>query len=95
MALITLDDAKARLEIDFADQDATAQQMLAEAEDIVLGYLKKPSDHGWTPETVPPRIRSAILLVFAGLFERRSGQDELLTKPVRDLLERDRDPALA
>lgn len=94
VALATLDDAKARLRIDFVEDDATVEQMLSEATDIVIGYIKKPT-HGWTTETVPDRIRSAILLTFGRLYEDREGAESVLNQTIKDLLWRDRDPALA
>lgn len=93
-ALITAEAAKQRLRIDFDDEDEAVDSMLEEATDIVIGYIKKPG-HAWTEATVPFRIKSAIFLVFGALFEGRTGEDEILTEPVRSLLHRDRDPALA
>lgn len=93
-ALVTTDEAKLRLRIDAPDEDSAIDSMLAEAEDIVIGYIKKP-DHDWTDQTAPFRIKAAILLVFGGLYEGRGPETELLTEPVRTLLHRDRDPALA
>lgn len=90
-ALVTIEDAKARLQIDFDDKDADLESMVEEATDIVVGYIKQP-DHEWTPETVPYRIKSAILLGVKSLFD---GDGEVLTDAVKSILHRDRDPALA
>lgn len=93
-ALVTLADVKNRLRIDFDDDDVDAAAMAEEAADIVIGYIKKP-DHDWTVDTVPFRIKAAILLVVGRLYEDRDGKEEVLTEAVKNLLARDRDPALA
>ena len=92
--IVTLPEAKLRLRIDADDEDTLIETMLAEATDILIDYLKKP-DHGWTADTAPPRIKAAIILIFAGLYEGREPGDALLTDTVRSLVHRDRDPALA
>lgn len=93
-SLVTIEEAKRRLRIDFPDEDDPISSMLEEATDIVIGYIKTP-DHGWTPESAPPRIKSAICMVAARLYQDRDGGAEVLTKAVKDVLERDRDPSLA
>lgn len=93
-ALVTLDEVKNRLRIDFNDDDVDVLSMAEEATDIVIGYIKQP-DHEWTLETVPFRIKAAILLVVSRLYEDRSGSEEVLTDAVKRILHRDRDPALA
>ena len=93
-ALITATEAKQRLRIDFDDENTVVASMIEEATDIIINYIKKPN-HGWTIETVPGRIRSAIYLVFGALYEGRTALDEILTDTVKALVHRDRDPALA
>lgn len=93
-ALVTVEEVKARLRIDFPDEDDPVTSMAEEATDIVIGYIEKP-DHGWTSDTAPPRIKAAIFLVIAQLYENRSGEVEILTDAVKGVLRRDRDPALA
>lgn len=93
-ALVTLDEVKNRLRIDFNDDDVDVLAMSEEATDIVIGYIKQP-DHEWTYETVPFRIKAAILLVVSRLYEDRGGTEDVLTDAVKRLLHRDRDPALA
>ncbi len=95
--LVTLAQAKARLRIDFADQDVDAQLALDQAEGIIVDYLKRPA-HGWTAETVPYPVGAAILLVFGSLWEHREGDAEgfePISAAVASLLARQRDPALA
>lgn len=93
-ALVTTEEAKKRLRIDFADDDALVGELVSEATDIIVDYLKKP-DHDWTAETVPFRVKAAILLVTGSLYENRDAGEEVLTSSVRALIHRDRDPALA
>lgn len=96
VALVTLEEAKSRLRLDFHDEDEDTVEMLEQATDIVIGYIKRP-DHGWTDETVPDRIKAAILVVVARMEKDREGQLEggIINETVRSLLIRDRDPALA
>jgi len=97
MALITLEQAKRQLRIDHDDDNADLLLKMEQASAIVVDYIKRP-DHGWTEETVPPLVQAAILIVLTDLYDRRNGTDKddvLLSKPVRDILERFRDPAFA
>ncbi|ACL57572.1 head-tail connector protein [Methylobacterium nodulans] len=94
MALVTLEAAKLHLRIDGTDEDALVQDKIEAATDLVLDYLKTP-EHGWTAETVPARVKAAILLALGVLYENREGQVDPLTDAVRSLLHRLRDPAIA
>lgn len=96
VALATVEETKRRVRIDDSDSDEDIEAMIDQASDIVTDYLKKP-DHGWTDETVPDRIKSAVLLVVARLYLDREGQLEggILSETVKALVHRDRDPALA
>ena len=98
MALITKEQAKSHLLIDYDDRDADLEMKMQQAEEIVVDYLKKP-DHGWTVETVPKTVQAAILLVLTALFDDRdgSGEGDYITPsgPVARLLARHRDPAIA
>ncbi|HZH10551.1 MAG TPA: head-tail connector protein [Microvirga sp.] len=97
-ALITKDQAKQQLRIDFDDQDADLEMKIEQASEIVIDYLKRP-DHGWTETTVPKPVQAAILLVLTALWDDRDGHgdgDYLAPDgPVARLLTRFRDPALA
>lgn len=93
-ALVTTPEAKLRLRIDADDEDTAIASMLGEASDIVIDYIKRPA-HGWTTDTLPGPIKSAILLVFGGLYEGRGPDAELLTDTVKALVHRFRDPAIA
>ncbi len=98
MALITKEQAKGHLLIDFDDRDADLEMKMAQAEEIVIGYLKKP-DHGWTEATVPKTVQAAILLVLTAPFDDRdgAGKGDYLAPdgPVTRVLSRHRDPAIA
>lgn len=91
-ALVTLDQAKMRLRLTDSDSfhDADVTMKAEQATDIVVDYIKRP-DHGWTDADAPPIIQAAILEVVRNLFE---GTDPL-PQPVKDILWRYRDPALA
>lgn len=95
-ALVEVDEAKVRLRLDDGDEDLELEAMIEEASDIVVSFLKK-DDHGWTPDTVPGQIKSAVLIVLGRLYAAREGEIEggIINDTVRNLLWRDRDPALA
>ena len=59
--------------------------------DIIVGYLKI-TELTWTVDTVPPRVRTAILLTIQAIYDTT---DDPITDAVKSLLWRDRDPALA
>lgn len=90
--LVTLDETKDRLSINFVSQDTRIQGLIDEATDIVVGYIMKP-EHGWTAATVPGRIKSAILLVVARLYANDDGP--VITDAVKSILRRDRKPVVA
>ena len=98
MALINKDQAKRHLFIDFDDQDEDLEMKMAQAEEIVIDYLKRPQ-HGWTEETIPKTVQAAILLVLTALYDDRDGTGEgdylAPNGPVARLLSRHRDPAAA
>jgi len=90
-SLVTIEAAKNALRVSGSDLDDDLQLRLDQATAIVIDYIKKP-DHDWTPETVPGPISAAILLVTRNLFDE---VDEPLSEPVKALVHRFRDPALA
>lgn len=91
-ALVKLDQAKLRLRLTEADDyhEPDVKMKMEQASDIVIDYIKR-SDHEWTDEDTPPVVQAAILEVVRNLFE---GVDPM-PQPVKDLLWRFRDPALA
>lgn len=93
-SLMTLEEAKRDLRVLSLDEDTQIGQMIDQASDIVMGYIKKDADAlEWDATTVPPRVKSAVSLVLQALFHR-SGEPAL-SDNVKALLHRDRDPALA
>jgi hypothetical protein len=77
--LLTLAQAKAHLGITLPPGDpgdADLQLKLDQAEAVIRGYLKAKNDPGWTPDTVPPPVTAAILLLMAHLEINRGGEDE-------------------
>lgn len=110
VALISVQEANDHLRLDMENDDGSppdfsdderfgeVTRKIDEATDIIVGYLKKPS-HGWTVDTVPPRVRAAILLTLSAIWEDREGTgDGDYLRPdgaIARLLVRDRDPAIA
>lgn len=110
MSLITIDQAKAHLRIDtdsLIPFDAAGADLLlkmAQAESIVLDYLKVPvtSPEYWNSTTVPPLVQAAILLQLGELYRFRGDDVEApahtlgdLSPVITNILRRYRDPALA
>ncbi len=108
MALVTLAQAKRQLQIwtdissplDEVDLDITDK--LAEAESIIIDYLKDRADESWDEDTVPGFVRSAVLQQLTELYRFRGDdtegpkyEDGQLSPTVTNLLRRRRDPALA
>ena len=96
--LVTLAQAKAHLHITATTDDEDIQFKLDQAEAIIRNYLKTQDDPAWTAATVPPPIKSAILLMLARLYEQRGDNeqnDEALWAAVDRMLARYRDPAIA
>lgn len=98
--LVTLDVAKAHLQITDADHDVDVQQKLTAASATIRDYLKDRNDPTWTPTTVPPFIASAVLLYLAHLYEHRGDEfgqdnDDRVWDAIANLCRRSRDPALA
>jgi hypothetical protein len=104
MDLVTLDQAKAQIRVTSTDEDGDIEMKLADAEAIVLDYLKDRADDTWTDETVPGPVRAAILRQFAALYQFRgdhpddqgvTADNDGLAAGVKGLLMRMRDPAVA
>lgn len=96
-SLVTLQMVRDRLRIDASDDQEDVERMMREGTRIVLGYLKPQPmgtalDRGWTIDTVPEHVQTAILLVIRAIYD---GEDNPLSQAVLDVLHRDRDPALA
>lgn len=68
-ALITMDEAKARLRITHNDEDDDIESMMVDATEIVLNRLGSFADDTWDIDTVPGPIRAAILNQLRVMFE--------------------------
>lgn len=94
-ALVTTDEVRRHLKLtatDMADADLAAD-VATKAEgatEIVIDYIKRP-DHEWDSSDAPALVKAAILLVAEDLFNGGGG----LIDPVKNILHRYRDPALA
>jgi hypothetical protein len=112
MSLITIAQAKAHLRIDtdsLIPSDAADADLLlkmAQAEHLILDYLKTPmtSPPYWVDETdVPPLVQAAILFQLGELYRFRGDDDGKadratdgsLSPMIEGMLRRYRDPALA
>ncbi|AHE56015.1 head-tail connector protein [Sphingomonas sanxanigenens] len=92
VALVTLAEAKAHLRILSNDEDADIDLKREGASDIIVDYIKRP-EHGWTAETAPALVKSAVLLMLGALFADRETAE--IPSGVKAILWRYRDPALA
>ena len=92
-SLVSLDTLRFRGRIDMLEYEL--QQLADDATSIVIDYLKRP-DHGWTLETVPGEVRSAIVRVAVLMFDQTVSDKpvQFIDEGVVALLERHRDPAL-
>lgn len=117
MALVTLSEVNNALKLDLdIDADPSENQdmgriddieaKIAQAEDIVLDYIKHPEgSEDWDEDTVPGRVKAAVILVVGALMGDDEKQTEMLSglqggevtlaNPIVALLYRLRDPALA
>ena len=95
--LVTLDEAKAHLRIDGADSDGEITLLTEAASEVVLRYIKVPSEEE-IPADGADSVKAATLLVLGNLF--RFGGDELnpetvLSLSVRAVLHSLRTPTLS
>ena len=81
-------------ELENADVAADLAQKVEDATGIVIDYIKNPG-HGWTEQTVPSPVRTAILLVLTTIYEYRGGEVDPISPSVKSLLDRLRDRTLA
>ena len=73
-ALVTLDVAKAHLRITTEESDQDIYRKAEQASAIVLAHLNSAADPGWTPDTVPATVQTAVLLMLSRLYERLDDQ---------------------
>lgn len=108
--LVTMDEARAHILLPplsagspQSDYDKDQVMKLAAAQDIIIDYLGAQADPDWDADTVPQRVKAAILLQFAELNRFRGDdtdkdvapqQDGYLSPHITNLLRRSRDPVL-
>jgi len=100
--LVTMAVAKDHLRITDTAHDPDVTQKLAAASSSIRDYLKGRNDPTWTPDTAPPWIQAAVLLLLAHLYEHRGDEfgaaadnDDRVWSAIANLCRRSRDPALA
>jgi hypothetical protein len=104
--LVTLEMAKQQLRITDTLQDDVVAWKLAQAEDVIIRYLKPQRtdedrpDYPWTAATVPPAVQDAILLYLTHLDRNRGdtledGQDAEVWLAIDRRTAQLRDKALA
>lgn len=69
MALVKLTAAKEHLRIEGSEDDVEVQSKLDEAEDWASDIMGDNFDAAWDEDTVPGRIRSAILVYLTGRYD--------------------------
>lgn len=114
MALVTLSEVNNALRLDL-ETDASSsdggrvddvEAKIAQAEDIVLDYLKNPEgSEYWETDNAPDRVKAATILVVDCLLDGGEAKMTMLaglhgaqldiSNPIVALLYRLRDPALA
>lgn len=67
--LVNLEDAIAHLRMEPGVDDTGVMSKLAEAEDWAKDIIGANFDDGWTAETVPGRVRSAILAYLSSVYD--------------------------
>lgn len=105
MSLVTLEQVKAALRIDYDDQDLDLTLKIAQAEDIILDFIQPHPDPAWDDSTVPGRVSAAIIMGVGCLLDDTEEKMAMLSglsgtnvdpkNPIAALLWRLRDPSLA
>jgi len=74
MSIVTLDEAKAHLRVDGAEEDDDIGLKLAAAEEAIIRHLDRPvpwTDGAGAPVPVPATIKLAILMLLGDLYANR------------------------
>ena len=88
MAIITLDEAKTYLRVEYSDEDDLITTFIASAQKLVQD-MTRLSDDDWSAadEDTLARVRSAVLFVVAYFYEHREEADHsALNLTLRSLL---------
>lgn len=94
--LVDLQTAKEWLRVTHDDEDLLIQALADQASALVVDFIKQP-EHGWTVQTLPPHVQAAVFHVLKRLYDDRDGELEggPLAPHIKDMLWRERDPAIA
>lgn len=98
MPFATLAETKAAIVVDFNDDDALIEVMLAAATDAIATYLKIDPE---ALDPVPPVVKVATMIMTGYLYKNRDGNPDnafppgYLPVPVTSLLYPLRDPSVA
>lgn len=111
MAIVDFESAKLHLRVDHDEDDADIVFKLEQASAIIIDFLKMPAgtwdlnsqnsgsgssgDSGSAGDTAPMQVQAAVLMVLGELYKNRESNSDPLSKTVKDMLRRLRDPALA
>lgn len=68
-ALVTLDVAKEHLRLEGTAEDPRITRLIDEASAYIQNYMADKGDPDWTPDTVPPQVRSAVLIKLTDLHD--------------------------
>ena len=100
--LLTLQEAKAQLQIVDPAHDAVVAQKLAAAEEGILAYLAAGGDPSWTPATAPLEVKDAILAYMTHKYEHRGDDfgaanqaEAVIWRLLAEMLKMYRDPTIA
>lgn len=111
MAIVDFETAKLHLRVDHDEDDVDITFKLEQASAIIIDFLKMPpgtwdlktqnsgsagtGDSGSAGDTAPMQVQAATLMVLGELYKNRESSADPLSKTVKDMLRRLRDPALA
>ena len=84
-ALVTLEVGKDHLHITTTVEDDRVMRQIEDASDYILRYLDIYGDPAWTSETVPPVVRSCVLLKLTALHDHL-GEDMDGDEHLRDAM---------
>lgn len=96
--IITIQEADDHLRLDLDSPDprrADLESKLDQAVGIIYDYIEQPFPPDSPTPEVEPHVRSAILITLTGLFDGRTPDDILLSKPIVDVLMRTRMPVMS
>lgn len=100
--LVTLEVAKTHLRVTDPAHDADVAQKVRAASATIRDYLHERNDPTWTPETVPPWLQAAVLVLLTHFYEHRGDEfgpdndnDDRVWTAIEKLTRRSRDSTVA